>query len=165
MTIRPSIDVATRVSPQLSTLFEQIAADPERESPPTLGDVRALLRRRSAPVRETEYLHPRDADSQLVELDALIEEFGPDAALAAFVVAQASEGLSRIIAAVVNDPAMPKRPSLAVVREAMAAGLIARLIGNGAIDEDDDTALLAEVDELIHRCGNAATAEDFIRYE
>lgn len=165
MTIRPSIDVATRVSPELSALFARTAADPERESPPTLGDVRGLLRRRSAPARETEYLHPQDADSLLVELDALIEEFGPDAAVAAFVVAQASEGLSRVIAAVVNDPRLPKRPSLAVVREAMTAGLVARLVGQGAIDEDDDTALLGEIDEMIRRYGKAATAEDFIRYE
>ena len=111
MTIRPSIDIATRVSPELSALLEKTAADPDRESPPSLGEVRALLRRRSAAARQTEFLHPSDADSLLAELDALIDEFGPEAGAASFVVSQASEGLSRVIEAVVNDPATPKRPS------------------------------------------------------
>lgn len=165
MAIRPSIDVATRVSAELSALLGKTATDPDRESPPTLGEVRALLRRRSAAARQTEFLHPRDADSPLAELDALIEEFGAEASAASFVVSQASEGLSRVIEAVVNDPATPKRPSLALLRESMASGLLARLVGNGTIDEDDDTALFAEVDELIRHCGEAAPAEDFLRYE
>jgi hypothetical protein len=165
MPIRPSIDIATRVSAELSALFAKTAADPDRESPPTLGDVRALLRHRSAPARQTEFLHPKDTESLLVELDALIEEYGPEAAVADFTGALASEGLSRLIEAVINDPALPKRPSLAVLREAMAGGLIARLAGSGAIDEDDHTALLAEVDEFIRRYGKAVPAENFIRYE
>jgi len=165
MTIRPSIDIATRVSAGLSALLARTAANPDRESPPTLGDVRKLLRHRGAPERETEFLHPRDPESLLVELDALIEEFGPEVPAADFVVSQASEGLSRIIEAVINDPAIPKRPSLALLREAMTGGLIARLAGDGVIDEDDDTALLAEVDGLIQRYGKAAPAESFIRYE
>lgn len=165
MTIRPSIDIATRVSRELSALLEETAADPDRESPPTLGEVRALVRRRSAVARQMEFLHPRDADSLLAELDALIEEFGPQAGAASFVVAQASEGLSRVIEAVVNDPATPKRPSLALLRESMTQGLLARLVGSGAIDEDDDTALLAEIEEMIRRHGEAAPAEGFLRYE
>jgi len=165
VTIRPSIDIATRVSPGLSTLLERIAADPDRESPPTLGEARALLRRRSAAARQTEYLHPRDADSLLGEIDALIEEFGPEAGAESFVASQASEGLSRVIEAVLNNPATPKRPSLALLRESMTQGLLARLVGNGTIDEDDDTALLAEVEELIRRYGEATPAEGFLRYE
>lgn len=165
MTIRPSIDIATRVSAELSALLDKAAADPDRESPPTLAEVRSLLRRRSATARQTEFLHPRDADSLLAELDALIEEFGLEASAGTFVVSQASEGLSRVIEAVVNDPATPKRPSLALLRESMTQGLLARLVGNGTIDEDDDTALFSEVDELIRRYGRAAAAEEFLRYE
>ena len=165
VTIRPSIDVAARVSTVLSAVFARMAADPNRENPPTLGDVRALLRHRSAPARETEFLHPRDAESLLVELDALIEEFGPEASATVFVVSQASEGLSRVIAAAIEDPALPNGMTLALLREAMAGGLIARLAGNGVIDEDDDTALLAETDEFIRRYGKGALAETFIRYE
>jgi hypothetical protein len=165
MTIRPSLDIATRVSAGLSALLENTAADPDREAPPSLGEVRALLRRRRATARQTEFLHPSDADSLLAELDALIDEFGPEAGAASFVVSQASEGLSRVIETVVNDPATPKRPSLALLRESMTQGLLARLAGNGTIDEEDDTALFAEVEELIRRYGEAAPAEGFLRYE
>lgn len=165
MTIRHSIDIASRVSAELAALLAQFASDPDREAPPTLGEVRNTLRKRNALARETEFLHPKEQDSLLVELDALIEEFGAESPAADFVASQASEGLSRVIEAAIEDPALPKGISLAVLREAMAGGLIARLVGNGALDEDDDTALLAEVDELIRRHGSGAPAEGFLRYE
>ena len=91
MTIRPSVDVATRVSAALSALLASMAEDPDRETPPTLGDVRALLLRRAgAGAREAEFLHPKDRDSLLVELDALIEEYGSEALAIDFVASRAS---------------------------------------------------------------------------
>ena len=68
MTIRPSIDVATRVSAELSMLFAKHVADADRETPPTLGDVRErLLRRGGRDSRQTEFLHLTDRESVLVE--------------------------------------------------------------------------------------------------
>ena len=106
MTIRPSIDVATRVSPALSAV-----------------------------------------------IDSLIEEFGRDAAAADFVAARASEGLSRLIQAALDDISFPRAPTLGGLRKAMLSGLTARLIGAGALDEDDEGILLGEIDELIRRYG------------
>ncbi len=76
MAIRPSVDVATRVSPELSAIIEGLVNDPDREVPPqTLEEVRiALIRRGTVGTRETEFLHPQDEASLLVELDRLIEE-------------------------------------------------------------------------------------------
>lgn len=166
MTIRPSIDVATRVSAELSILLAKRAADPDRETPPTLGEVRErLLRSGRHDSHQTEFLHPTDRDSVLVELDQLIEEFGPEAPAIDFVAASASEGLTRVIDAALDDPGLPEEPTLGAVRDAMAGGLIARLVGSGAIDEDDDSALLAEIDELIRRFGRGALAETFLRLE
>jgi len=166
MTIRPSIDVATRVSAQLSEVLEKFTGDPDRENPATLAEVRAALRRRGEPpARETEYLHPQDRDSLLVEIDALIEEYGEDMLADNFVTGKASEGLSRVIEAVAADRNRPRQPTLGGVREAMTAGLIAKMIGDGALDEDDESALLAELDELIRRYGTGALAEGFVRYE
>lgn len=166
MTIRPSIDVATRVSAALSALLGSTAEDPDRETPPTLGEVRALLLSRAgAGARAAEFLHPRDRDSLLVELDALIEEYGREALAIDFVAARASEGLSRVIESALDDPSLPEQPTLGAVREAMAGGLTARLVGAGAIDEDDDSALLGEIDELIRRYGKDVPAEIFIRFE
>jgi hypothetical protein len=166
MTIRPSIDVSTRVSAELSELLETFTEDPDRETQATLGEVRAALRKRGEPpARETEYLHPQDRDSLLVELDALIEEYGEEMLAADFVAGRASEGLSRVIEAVAADRNRSRQPTLGSVRDAMAGGLIAKMIGDGALDEDDDSALLAEIDELIRRHGTGALAENFVRYE
>ncbi len=166
MTIRPSIDVATRVSAQLSEVLEKFTGDPDRENPATLGEVRNALRRRGEPpASETEYLHPQDRESLLVEIDALIDEYGEEMLADDFVTGKASEGLSRIIETVASDRNRPRQPTLGGVRDAMAAGLIAKMIGDGAIDEDDESALHAEIDELIRRYGASALAETFVRYE
>jgi len=90
---------------------------------------------------ETEFMHPQDETSLLVELDRLIEEYGGEACASDFVVFKASEGLSRVIQAAMDDISLRAR-TLAGMREAMVNGLTARLIGEGAIDEDDEGVLL-----------------------
>jgi hypothetical protein len=167
MAIRPSIDVATRVSPELSAIIEGLVNDPDREVPPqTLEEVRvALIRRGTAGTRETEFLHPQDEASLLVELDRLIEEYGKEAPAIDFVVVKASEGLSRIIQAAMDSIRFPRAPTLAAVREAMVSGLTARLIGEGAIDEDDEGVLLGEIDEMIRCYGEESLAETLVRFE
>jgi len=165
MTIRHSIDVAGRASPALSRFIDNLL-ERETGAPETLGEVRAVLRARGgADVRQSEFLHPRDEESLLVELDRLIEEFGPEARAQDFVAKRASEGLSRIIEAAMNDPALPRYPTLGAVREAMTSGLTARLVGEGALDEDEEVGLLGEIDELIERHGGGAPAEPLIRFE
>ncbi len=167
MTIRPSIDVATRISPELSAIIEELTNDPDWEVPPeTLEEVRvALVQRSSAEVQETEFLHPQDETSLLVELDRLIEEYGEEAPAIDFVVVKASEGLSRVIQAAMDDISFRRAPTLGAMRRAMASGLTARLIGDGAIDEDDEGVLLGEIDELIRRYGEDTPAETLIRFE
>ena len=165
MTIRPSIDVATRVSPALSRFVDKLL-EQEGETPETLAEVRAALRTRGgANVRQTEYLHPQDEDSLLVELDRLIEEFGPEARAQDFVAKRASEALSRVIEAATTEPGLPRPATLGAVREAMSRGLAARLVGDGALDEDEESGLLGEIDELIERHGAHALAEPFVRFE
>jgi len=166
MTIRPSIDVATRISPELSAIIERVVNDPEQEMPPqTLEEVRvALVGRGTSEARETEFLRPQDETSLLVELDRLIEEYGEEASASDFVVFKASEGLSRVIQAAMDDISI-RAPTLAAMREAMVNGLTARLIGEGAIDEDDEGVLLGEIDELIRHYGEDTSAETLIRFE
>jgi hypothetical protein len=165
MTLRHSIDVASRVSPALSRLIDKLL-ERETEAPETLGEVRAVLRARGgANVRQAEFLHPQDEESLLAELDRLIEEFGPEARAQDFVATRASEGLSRVFEAAMNDPALPRYPTLGAVREAMTSGLTARLVGEGALDEDEEVGLLGEIDELIERHGAGAPVEPLIRLE
>lgn len=166
MAIRPFIDVATRISPELSVIIEELVNDPDREAPPqTLKEVRGALVRRTPGGREAEFLHPQDETSLLVELDRVIEEYGGDAPAVDFIVAKASEGLSRIIQAAMDNINFTRAPTLGAIREAMVSGFTARLIGEGAIDEDDEGVLLGEIDELIRRYGEDTLGETLVRFE
>jgi hypothetical protein len=167
MAIRASFDAATRVTPELSAFIEKLVNDPDREEPPTLETVRSVLRRRSSgELWKEELLHPQEKDSLIKELDGLIEEYGGEALAIDFVAARASEALSRLIEAAMAQGTPGRRATLGSVRDAMVGGLTARLIGDGAIEMDEDNGvLLAEIEELIGRFGKHALAEMFVRFE
>lgn len=159
-----NIDIASRVSPALSVILEAHANDPDALQPATLGSVRAFLTSSEAADRyEADRLHPETARGLMTELDDLIDEFGDDAPAADFVTVQASEALSRVIQAVLDHAATP--PTLGVVQSAMADGLVARLVGEGVLEDDEDDTLQAEMEELIARYSSDVPAEPFIRYE
>jgi len=165
--IRNPINVATRVSSQLSALIESRVNDPDAEQPITLAQVRTFMANLLPdPFNEAERMHHFDvAESVMDELDVLIEEYGEDALAADFSMTSASEPLSRVIEAVVNDDNRGNSPTLVTVRRAMTAGLLARLVGEGVLDEEEDDPLLAEIDALIERYGASELAEGFLRYE
>lgn len=165
--IRNSIDVANRVSPNLSALIESQVNDPDAEQPVTLATVRTFISGLLPPsLSETERLHHVDIDASLFdELDALIEEFGETALAIDFAQNIASEPLSRVIEDVMNDENRENPPTLETVKEAIASGLSARLVGDGVLEEDEDDTLLAEIEALIRRYGADSLAEDFLRYE
>ncbi|MDA8381945.1 MAG: hypothetical protein M0037_02515 [Betaproteobacteria bacterium] len=165
--IRNPIDVASRVSPRLSALMKSRINDPDLEEPVTLMDVRHFLADLlPADFNEAERLHHFDVDISLLdELDALMEEFGASALAVDFVQVNASEQLSRVIESVVNDENRENPPTLADVRAAIVAGLGARLVGEGVLEDDDDDTLLSEIGALIEHFGAEAAAEDFLRYE
>lgn len=165
--IRNPIDAAARVSPQLSALIESRANDPDVEHPITLSDVRAFIASLLPEAfKEAESMHHFDvSESYLDELDALIEEYGSDALARYFSRVSASEPLSRVIEAVVNDENRENPPTLAVVRHAMSSGLLTRLVGEGVLEDDEDDPLLEEIDSLIERYGADSLAEGFLHYD
>lgn len=165
--IRNPIDVATRVSPNLSALIESRLNDAEIDQPITLATIRAfVVGLLPTAFTETEQLHHFDVNESLLdELDGLIDEFGETALAIDFVQDVASEPLSRVIEAVMYDENRQAPPTLGAIKEAVFSGLLARLVGEGALDEDEDDALLAEIDTLIERYGEEALAENFLRYE
>ncbi len=164
---RNSIDVASRVSPHLSALLNSRINNPECEQPVTLMAVRRFLGDLlPADFNEAERMHHFDvSESLLDELDALIEEFGATALAVDFAQVNASEPLSRAIESVVNDENRENPPTLATVRDALLAGLGARLVGDGALEDDEDDTLLPEIESLIERFGADMLAEEFLRYE
>lgn len=165
--IRNPIDIATRVSPNLSALIESQVEDPDAEQPVTLATVRSFITSLlPSSFSETERLHHFDIDASLLdELDALIDEFGGDALAIDFAQNIASEPLSRVIDAVMNDENRENPPTLGAVKDAIAGGLSARLTGDGVLEDDEDDALLAEIEVLIRRYGADSLAEEFLRYE
>lgn len=162
-----SIDVASRVSTRLSALLASRVNNPECEQPVTLMAVRRFLADLlPTDFRESEQMHRFDvSESLLDEMDALIEEFGQGALAVDFVQASASEALSRVIEAMLDDENYESTPTLGVVRAALLDGLGARLVGEGVLDDDEDDTLLAEVDALIEAFGANAPAEECLRYD
>jgi hypothetical protein len=160
------IDVASQISPELSALLSALVNDPDIDEPVTLGYASKRIADRITGERQAaEQLHFEGSHTLAGELDALIERYGPEAPAIDFVAARASEELSRVIEAMMNDPNTPQRPTLGAVRSAMARGLVARLVGEGAIDPDEDETLLGEIEGLIRRFGEDAPAEELMRYE
>jgi hypothetical protein len=165
--IPPPIDITSRVSPQLSALLRSRINDPESDQPITLIVVRRFLADLlPTDFKEAEHLHHFDiSESLLDELDALIEEFGETALAVDFAQVNASEQLSRAIETVVNDENRENPPTLATVRDAIVAGLGARLVGDGVLEEDEDDTLQSEIENLIEYFGADTLAEEFLRYE
>ncbi len=162
-----SIDVASRVSPQLSALLNSRVNNPECEQPVALRAVRRFLADMlPADFKEAERLHHFDmSDSLLDELDALIEEYGATALAVDFTQVYASESLSSAIESMVNDDNRENLPSLGTVRDAILAGLGARLVGDGVLEDDESETLLPEIEALIEQFGSDTLAEEFLRYE
>ena len=165
--IRNPIDVASRVSPNLSALIENRVNSSEPGQDITLGTIHdfvtGLL---TEAFTETEQLHHFDINESLLdELNALIEEFGDSALAIDFIQENVSEPLSRVIDAVLNNKGQANPPTLETVKNAMISGLSASLVGEGVLDEDEDDFLLAEIEALINRHGPDALAEEFICYE
>ncbi len=165
--IRNPIDIASRTSPELSSLIEAIINQLDSDEPVTLAAVRSFIEHElPAEISEDEHLHRFDTGESLVdELDALIEGFGESAAAIDFVSVFASEALSRAIEEVMDDENRENPPTLATIREALANGLAARLVGDGVLEEDEADLLMPEIEELIERSGADALAEEFLRYE
>lgn len=165
--IRNPIDIASRTSPELSSLIEAIINQFDSDEPVTLAAVRSFIEHElPAEISEDEHMHHFDTGESLVdELDGLIDQFGESAAAIDFVSVYASEPLSRAIETVVNDENRENPATLATIREALADGLAARLIGDGVLEEDEADLLMPEIEELIERFDAEALAENFLRYE
>ena len=165
--IHNSIDVSTHVSPRLSALIERLVNDPDADEVPTLGTVREYLEGLlPSAFNEAEHMHRFDvSESMQDELETLIDEYGDDAPAVDFVRSSASEALTRVLETLVDDENREAPPTLEAVLDAVASGLGARLVGEGVMDEDEDDALIAEIESMIERHGPNALAEDFLRYE
>ncbi|MBU1692146.1 MAG: hypothetical protein KJ958_01095 [Gammaproteobacteria bacterium] len=162
--MKPFIDIASNVSDGLSQILEAAVNDPDAEEAPTLGSVREIVSRTTDGEQfEADRLHFDQNRSLIEEIDDLIEQFGDDASAIDFVTVKASESLTRVISALMDTGASTP-PTLGMVLEAILHGLLARLVGDGIIDPDEDETLQEEIETLISHYGQNAAAENFLSY-
>lgn len=165
--IRNPIDIASRVSPELSGLIETIIDQLDTDEPITLAMVRSFITHElPGELDESEGMHHFDTDESLIdELDMLIDQFGESAAAVDFVYAFASEPLSRAIETLMDEENRENPLTLSEVQDAIVAGLGSRLVGDGVLEDDEADMLMPEIESLLEHYGPDATAEDFLRYE
>ena len=161
------IDTASRVSEEMSSLLESLVNNPDLDLPVTLGVVRNKLKLTLAGLGVEPDRHAFGNEQSLyAEIEALIEEYGEDAPAIDFLAVKASDALSDLIEALLDDfEDEDVAATLGRLREAIVDGLAARLAGDGVIGEDEEQTLLAEVDALIERYGEDTLAEDVLGFD
>lgn len=160
------IEPESRVSEALAEAMEEIINDPDLEGPVTLALVRDKLQEQLAMEGiEAERHEFGNEESLYAEIVALIDEFGEDAFAMDFTTVKASQELSSVIESILDDSEADIAPTLEAIREAMANGYLAQLVGGGVIETEDEESLMGELDSLIERYGPETLAEDVLGYE
>ena len=152
-------DVFQNTSDGLSAVIEAVLDDDEIAQPATLASVREAV---LSDIKTTTIPLNRFSTEQSQELrdeiDALIDEYGDDALAVRFMQPWGSEPLGRLIEAGLDELGAPSLGRILALAE---RGLLARLIAQGEIDDDEAQTVIAELRRLIERHGEDALAEDF----
>ena len=153
-------DVFEHTSQALSAVIATVLDDEEVAQPATLADVReAVLAEVKTVTIPLNRFSSDDWQQLRDEIDDLIEEHGSDALAVRFLRPWASEPLCRLIEAGLDELG---EPTLGGLFEAAEQGLLANLIGQGEIDDDEAQTVIAELKRLIDRHGEDAMAEDLL---
>jgi len=160
------IEAESRVSEELSAFIESMLNTPDIEEPVTLGAVRDKLKQAlDAQGMEADRKGFGNEQSLYVEVEALIDEYGEDVPATELTAVKASDILSEVIEAILDDKEEDVGLTLESVRAEMAGGWLSRLVGDGVIETEDEQSLLAEMDALIERYGGETLAESLLRFE
>jgi len=157
-------DASSRVSEELSEVLEAVMADADDE-PVTLGTARDKLKEALAEQGREASRRIGAEQSLYAELESLVEEYGEDAPAIDFIAVKASDELSELIEALLDQTEDEQGVTIGRVREAVRRGLMADLEGEGRLEPDVEQPLLAELDALIERYGADAPAEDLLRFD
>ncbi len=159
-------EVDSRVTEELSEFIESLVNNPDIELSVTLGFVRDTLQDSVGDELTSEEHHQFGNEGSLyAEVESLIEEYGEDVMAVDFIIAKASDELSMLIEALIDYTEDDITITLGSVRNAITEGLAARLVGEGAIEADEEQTLLAEIDALIGHYGEDLPAENLLRFE
>ena len=153
-------DVFENTSDELSAVISTVLDDDELAQPATLASVREAVLAEVKTITIPLNRFSSDQWQQLRdEIDFLIEEYGADALAVRFFKPWASEPLRRLIEAGLDELG---EPTLAGLFQAAERGLLANLIAQGEIDDDEAQTVIAELKNLIDRHGSDALAEEFV---
>ena len=154
-------DVFENLSQELSAIIGALLDDDSVNQPATLADVREAVLAETGTSSIPLNRFSSDRIQQLRdEVDALIDEFGGDALAVRFFKPWADAALQRLIEAARDSVG---EVSLGDVLEASQSGLLANLIAEGEIADDETQTVIAELQALISQHGNDVLAEDFVR--
>lgn len=158
------VDIQDKGSAALHTLLE-VALEVAEDEALSLEGVRALAREGLLEeLAESGRIDPEEAPGVEGELGSLIDEYGEDALAQSFARPRASERLSAVLEAAIEEKGFERPATLGDVKAQVDAGLLADLEGRGEIDADERQGLESELDELIARYGEDALAEAHLRY-
>ena len=153
-------DVFENTSDELSAVIARVMDDDEQAQPATLASVRqAILAEVDTPTLPLNRFSSDQWQQLRDEIEALIEEYDADALAMRFHKPRASEPLCKLIEAGMAELG---EPTLAALFEITEQGLLAHLIGQGEIEDDEAQTVLAELSQLIERHGPDALAEDYV---
>ncbi|MEX2577268.1 MAG: hypothetical protein WD382_11530 [Halofilum sp. (in: g-proteobacteria)] len=153
-------DLDDAASDALAEAIQLIVDGEDVEPPVTLASVRHALshasQARSAPLRR---LDPEDREALGVELEDLIAVYGEEAAAERFLQPFGGSDLTRVLEHAIERG---DEPTLGQVQGMIEQGLLAELIGEGEVAEEDEQGIRASLEALISRHGANAFAEDFL---
>lgn len=153
-------DLDDAASDELANAIELVLDGEDVEEPVTLEAVRTALlestEARAAPLRR---LEGDQREALVAELDTLIDGHGPDAAAERFTQPFAGADLTRVIEHAIERA---DEPTLGHLQGMIEEGLLAELIGEGEVAEEDEQGIRASLEALIERHGANTFAEDFI---
>lgn len=149
-----AINGGSRPSEELSQALQTILFDADEDEVVTLGEACERLKEMLA---EEGIDAGRSGDGgQTIygELQALVEEYGEDTPAHEFVALKASDALSGVIEALLEQGDADE----------VTIGLVREAVQEAVIDPDAEQALVAELDALIDRYGEDAPAEDVLPF-
>lgn len=156
------IDVYENTSEALSTVVQEVLNHDDIAQPATLADVREeILKDVKTATIPLNSFSPDQLQELRNEIEALIDEYGADASAVRFLKPRASQALTRLIEAGIDKRG---EPTLSQLFDELEQGLLAELIAEGEIDDDEAQTVTAELQSLIDQRGPDAVAEEFVRY-
>jgi hypothetical protein len=150
--VRLAINGGSRPSDELSQALQTILFDADEDEVVTLGEACERLKEMLAEEGADAGRSGDGGQTIYGELQALVEEYGEDAPAYEFVALKASDALSGVIEALLEQGDADE-VTIGRVREAVQEAMI---------DPDAEQTLVAELDVLIDRYGEDALAEDVL---